>query len=58
MSAVRVLDEGGVLHAANVVAIAAAAGLELVAAATLLVKESSGGHNVWGHDAVIVAPHT
>ncbi len=58
MSAVSVLDEGGVLHAANVVAIAAAAGLELAAAATLLVKESSGGHNVWGHDAVIVAPDT
>ncbi|MDF3050011.1 MAG: hypothetical protein K0R87_1649, partial [Pseudonocardia sp.] len=37
MSAVSVLDEGGVLHPVNVVAIAAAAGLELAAAATLLV---------------------
>ncbi len=58
MSAVSVLAEGGIIGAEDVVSIAAAAGLELAAAATLLVKESSGGRNVWGHDAVTVAPNT
>ena len=58
MSAVTVLTEGGIIGAEDVVSIAAAAGLELAAAATLLVKESSGGRNVWGHDAVTVAPNT
>ncbi len=41
MSAVSVLAEGGIISAEDVVSIAAAAGLELAAAATLLVKESS-----------------
>ena len=58
MSAVSVLAEGGIIGAEDVVSIAAIAGLELAAAATLLVKESSGGRNVWGHDAVTVAPNT
>jgi hypothetical protein len=52
MSAVSVLAAGGIVRPADVVSIAAAADLKLAAAATLLVKESSGGRNVWGHDAV------
>lgn len=40
------------MRAAEVVELAAAAGLELAAAAVLLLKESSGGRNIWGHDAV------
>jgi hypothetical protein len=58
MSDISVLHEGGILGAEEVVTIAKAAGLELAAAATLLVKESGGGRNVWGHDAVTVAPNT
>jgi hypothetical protein len=58
MSDVTVLAQGGILRPADIVPIAAAAGLDLAAAATLLIKESSGGRNVWGHDAVVVAPNT
>ena len=58
MSDVTVLTRGGIQRAADIVAIAAAAGLDLAAAATLLIKESSGGRNVWGHDDVVVAPDT
>ena len=58
MSDVTVLDRGGIQRAAEIVTIAAAAGLDLAAAATLLVKESGGGRNVWGHDDVVVAPGT
>jgi hypothetical protein len=53
-----VLAAGGVLRAAEVVSIAASADVELAAAATLLIKESGGGRNVWGHDGVTVAPNT
>lgn len=42
----------GVLRAAEVLELAAKAGLELAAAATLLDKESGGGRNVYGHDPV------
>ena len=52
MTAVEVLAAHGTQRAADVVELAAAAGLELAAAATLLEKESSGGHNVFGHDKV------
>lgn len=52
MGAIDVLSGGGILRAPEVVEIAAAARLDLAVAATLLIKESSGGHNVWGHDAV------
>jgi hypothetical protein len=58
VSDVSVLTAGGIIGAADVISIASAAGLELAAAATLLVKESGGGRNVWGHDAVTVAPNT
>lgn len=46
------LTQGGVLRATEVVEIAGAAQLDLAAAATLLMKESGGGRNVWGHDNV------
>jgi hypothetical protein len=52
VGAIDVLSRGGILGAPEVVEIAAAARLDLAAAATLLIKESSGGRNVWGHDAV------
>src|SRR5919108_2930000 len=52
MTAADVLEKHRTQRAAEVVELAAAAGLELAAAATLLEKESGGGHNVWGHDAV------
>jgi len=52
MTAAEVLTKHGTQRAAEVIELAAAAGLELAAAATLLEKESSGGHNVWGHDPV------
>ena len=52
VGAIDVLSAGGILRAPEVVELAAAARLDLAAAATMLVKESSGGHNVWGHDAV------
>jgi hypothetical protein len=52
MTAAEVLARHGIQRAAEVVELATAAGLELAAAATLLEKESSGGHNVWGHDPV------
>ena len=58
MSDVTVLAQGGILQAADVASIAAAADLDIAAAATLLIKESGGGRNVWGHDDVVVAPNT
>jgi hypothetical protein len=57
MSAVSVLAEGGIIGAEDVVSIAAIARPDCLSP-TLLVKESSGGRNVWGHDAVTVAPNT
>lgn len=52
MGAVESLNAWGILRAAEVVEIAAGAGLELASAATMLEKESGGGRNVWGHDGV------
>lgn len=52
MDTVKVLAQHGIQRPAEVVELAALAGLELAAAATLLEKESSGGKNVYGHDAV------
>jgi len=57
MTAADVLAKHGTQRAAEVVQLAAAAGLELAAAATLLEKESGGGHNVWGHDNVETGGH-
>lgn len=54
-TASAVLTDNGILRAPEVVELAAAAGLELAAAAVLLEKESGGGRNVWGHDAVNTA---
>lgn len=52
MSITATLTAGGILRAAEVVELAAAAKLDLAAAAVLLVKESGGGRNVWGSDGV------
>jgi hypothetical protein len=57
MTAAEVLANHGTQRAAEVVELAVAAGLELAAAATLLEKESGGGHNVWGHDNVPTGGH-
>lgn len=55
MTAADVLAAHGILRAPEVVELAAAAKLDLAAAATLLIKESSGGRNVWGRDNVPTA---
>jgi hypothetical protein len=47
-----ILSRNGIKRAPEVVELAALAGLELAAAATLLQKESGGGANVYGHDPV------
>jgi hypothetical protein len=52
MSTVTVLEQNGTLRAGEVIELAALAGLELAAAATLLEKESSGGRNIFGRDPV------
>lgn len=52
MTAADVLAANGIQRAAEVVELAAVAGLELAAAATMLEKESSGGRNIFGHDPV------
>lgn len=52
------LDAWGIVDGADVVTVASAVGLPLAAACALLDKESGGGHNVWGHDNVTVAPGT
>jgi hypothetical protein len=49
---VAVLGTSGIQRAADVITLASAAGLDLACAAVLLEKESAGGRNVWGHDAV------
>jgi hypothetical protein len=50
LSRTQVLTAGAILRPDDVVAIADASALELAAAAALLVMESGGGRNVWGHD--------
>jgi hypothetical protein len=57
-SAAQVLTAGGILRASEVVELAAAERLDLAAAATMLQKETGGGRNVWGSDAVVVAAGT
>jgi hypothetical protein len=57
MTAAEVLAKHGTHRAPEVVELAATAGLELAAAATLLEKESHGGRNVWGHDPVKTGGH-
>jgi len=52
MGKIDVLCRGGILRAAEVVDLAAAAGLDLAAAATLLAIESHGGRNAWGSDGM------
>lgn len=52
MALVDNLDLWGIQRAAEVVEIAAAVGLPLTIAASLLEQESAGGRNVWGSDAV------
>jgi hypothetical protein len=52
MTAADVLTRFGIQRAAEVAELAAKAGLALAAAATMLEKESGGGHNVYGHDNV------
>jgi hypothetical protein len=52
VSAASSLAAWGILRAPEVVELAAAVGLSLPAAATLLEKESGGGRNVWGSDPV------
>lgn len=49
---VEVLTAGSIIRPAEVVALAARAGLELAVAAAMLQKESGGGRNVWGADNV------
>jgi hypothetical protein len=51
-AAVDTLAARRIVHPAAVVELAAAADLELAAAAVLLEKESGGGRNLWGHDGV------
>lgn len=51
----EILTAGGILRAGEVVEIAQAVKLDVAAAAVLLAKESGGGANVWGHDAVPTA---
>lgn len=50
-----ILAAGGILRALEVVELAQAAKLDVACAAVLLVKESGGGRNVWGHDPVPTA---
>lgn len=52
VSSATTLTQHGVKRSPEVVQLSAQAGLELAAAATMLEKESAGGANVWGHDAV------
>lgn len=52
MNTVTVLADHGIQRPSEVIELAARAGLELAAAATLLQKESDGGRNIYGHDPV------
>src|SRR5919206_5294985 len=47
------LRAGGIVHPRITVAEAQRAGLRLPIACAMLEKESSGGHNVFGHDPTI-----
>lgn len=52
MTVAASLAAWGILRPAEVVELAAAAGLDLACAVTMLEKESGGGRNVWGSDGV------
>jgi hypothetical protein len=52
MDKAKVLEQHGIQRAAEVVELATHTGLDLAMAATLLEKESGGGHNIFGHDNV------
>jgi len=52
MTTAQVLGGHGTVRPDEVIELAAVAGLELAAAATLLEKESGGGQNIYGHDPV------
>lgn len=52
MSAVEVMKQNGIIRPAEVIELAARARLDLACACVLLQKESGGGKNIWGHDAV------
>jgi hypothetical protein len=51
-AAIKILREGGNIRPEQSIEAALEEGIDLPVAATLLEKESSGGRNVWGHDAV------
>ena len=52
MTTQQILEDHDIVRPAEVIELAAQAGLELAAAVTLLQLESGGGRNVWGHDGV------
>lgn len=54
-SLAEILSAGGILRASEVVDLARAAKLDVACAAVLLLKESGGGRNIWGHDPVPTA---
>jgi hypothetical protein len=53
---VGILESYGILRPQEVIDLARAEDLELAVACTLLEMESSGGHNIWGHDPVPCGP--
>jgi hypothetical protein len=50
--AADILAVNGIQRPDDVIHYAAACGLDLAAACTMLQMESSGGYNIWGHDPV------
>lgn len=52
MGLVESLAAWGIVRPAEVVELAAAEGIDVACAATMLERESGGGRNVWGHDGV------
>lgn len=52
MTVIEVLAAGGILDPPTVISAADGVGLPVALAAALLVQESAGGRNVWGHDPV------
>ena len=48
----NMMKEGGIVKPADTLRVAREVGLALPLACALLEQESSGGHNVFGHDAV------
>ncbi len=52
----RVLANIGIVRPRTCQVVARKVGLDLATAAALLIKETSGGHNEWGHDPVRCGP--